>query len=82
MWYYTKQFEDITSNPELYIAGLLNHANTAYQNSNISLELTTMCIERLPDDFVEADNLNTLFTEWENVKGQLSNNNSCAPCDS
>ena len=69
MWYYTKEFEDITSDPGLYIAGLVNHANTAYQNSGIDLELTTMCVERLPDDFVEANNVNTLLDDWWNAKG-------------
>ena len=39
MWYYTKEFEAITSDPALYMAGLINHANTAYQNSNLNLRL-------------------------------------------
>ena len=69
MWYYTKEFEAITSDPPLYMAGLVNHANTAYQNSNLNLRLSTMCIERLPDSFVEADNVNTLFTNFLNAKG-------------
>ena len=69
MWYYTKEFEAITSDPALYMAGLVNHANTAYQNSNLNLRLSTMCIERLPDSFVEADNVNTLFTNFLNAKG-------------
>ena len=73
MWYYTKEFEAITTDPALYIAGLLNHANTAYQNSNIDLDLTTMCIERLPDNFVEANDVNRLLDNFVNAKGWLSN---------
>ena len=69
MWYYTKEFYDITSDPALYIAGLLYHANTAYQNSDIDLELTTMCIERLPDSFVETDDVGSLFTNFAIAKG-------------
>ena len=39
MWYYSQEFDDITSNPELYVESLVNLANTAYQNSNINLRL-------------------------------------------
>ena len=70
MWYYTKEFEAITSDPALYMAGLVNHANTAYQNSNLNLKLTTMCMERLPDSFVEADDVGALFTNFVNAKGK------------
>ena len=74
MWYYTKEFEAITSDPALYMASLVNHANTAYQNSNLDLRLTTMCIERLPDSFVEADDVNALFNNFYNAKGEFSTN--------
>ena len=69
MWYYTKEFADITTDPALYMAGLINHANTAYQNSNLNQKLETMCIEKLPDSFVEADDVNQLFTNFLNAKG-------------
>ena len=69
MWYYTKEFEAITTNPALYMSSLINHANTAYQNSNLDLRLTTMCMERLPDSFVEADDVGTLFTNFAIAKG-------------
>ena len=70
MWYYTKKIDDTTSDVELYIANLMNQANTAYLNSNINLKLRTMCIERLPDSYVESrvsssDMLQTL----QRVKG-------------
>ena len=71
MWYYTKEFADITTDPALYMAGLINHANTAYQNSNLNQKLETMCIEQLPDSFVEADDVGQLFTNFFNVKGIL-----------
>ena len=69
MWYYTKQFHDITTNPELYIESLINLANTAYQNSNLQLTLKTMCIEKLPDSFVEANDAGTLLENLVAVKG-------------
>ena len=69
MWYYTKQFDDITTNPALYIESLINLANTAYQNSNLQLTLKTMCIEKLPDSFVEANNAGTLLEDLVAEKG-------------
>ena len=72
MWYYSKQFDDITSNPELYVESLINLANTAYQNSNINLRLKTMCIERLPDSFTEANDASRLLNDLLAVKGSES----------
>ena len=69
MWYYTKQFEDITTNPALYIESLVNLANTAYKNSNINLVMATMCIEKLPDSFVETNNAGTLLNDLVALKG-------------
>ena len=72
MWYYSKQFDDITSDPALYIESLINLANTAYQNSNLNLRLKTMCIEKLPDSFVEANNAGNLLSDLVAVKGSES----------
>ena len=48
MWYYSQEFDDITSNPELYVESLVNLANTAYQNSNINLRLkVSVVMQRL-----------------------------------
>ena len=69
MWYYSQQFDDITSNPRLYIESLVNHANAAYQNSNINLRLKTLCMERLPGSFVESDNVTKLLKSFVAVKG-------------
>ena len=69
MWYYSKQFDDITSNPALYIESLINLANTAYQNSNIDLKLKTLCIERLPSTFIESSNVTDLLNDLLAVKG-------------
>ena len=69
MWYYSQQFDDITSNPELYVESLVNLANTAYQNSDIDLRLRTMCIEKLPGSFVEADDAGGLLNDLVAVKG-------------
>ena len=69
MWYYSQQFDDITSNPELYVESLVNLANTAYQNSDIDLRLRTMCIEKLPSSFVESNNAGTILNDLVAVKG-------------
>ena len=69
MWYYSKEFDDITSNPALYAESLINLANDAYQNSNINLRLRTLCIERLPDSFVESDSPGGILEDLVAVKG-------------
>ena len=69
MWYYSRQFNDITSNPALYIESLINNANTAYQNSNMDLRLKTLCIERLPSTFIESNNATDLLNDLLAVKG-------------
>ena len=69
MWYYSQQFDDITSNPDLYVESLVNLANTAYQNSDINLRLKTMCIEKLPSSFVESNNAGTILNDLVAVKG-------------
>ena len=69
MWYYSPQFDEITSNPALYIESLINNANDAYQNSNIDLRLRTLCIERLPNSFVESNNVTDLLNDLLAVKG-------------
>lgn len=74
MWYYTKEFYDITSDPALYMESLINYANTAYQNSNISLRLETMCIERLSDDTLESNSATSteVLTNFYNTKGSAA----------
>ena len=69
MWYYTKQFDDITSNPADYIELLNSHANTAYQNSNLNLRLKTKCIERLPSNIRETSNI---LRDFIGAKGSSS----------
>ena len=69
MWYYSQEFDDITSDPALYIESLVNLANTAYQNSNINLRLKTMCIEKLPSTYVETDDYMAILNDWVAVKG-------------
>ena len=69
MWYYSPQFDEITSNPALYVESLINNANDAYQNSNIDLRLRTLCIERLPNSFVESNNVTDLLNDLLAVKG-------------
>ena len=71
MWYYTSQFNDVTSDPALYVSGLINNANAAYANSNINLRLKTKCVEQLPDNFVEGDSVGNLLAELVNVKGNF-----------
>ena len=71
MWYYTSQFNSVTSDPALYISGLINNANAAYANSNINLKLKTKCVEQLPDNFMEGNSVGTLLEELVNVKGNL-----------
>ena len=71
MWYYTSQFNSVTSDPALYISGLINNANAAYANSNINLRLKTKCVEQLTDNFVEGDSAGKLLEELVNVKGNL-----------
>ena len=69
MWYYSKQFDDITSNPALYIENLINLANTAYQNSNMRLRLKTLCIERLPITWRESNDPTSLLNDLVAEKG-------------
>ena len=69
MWYYSKQFDDITSNPSLYIENLINLANTAYQNSNMRLRLKTLCIERLPITWWESNDPTSLLNDLVAEKG-------------
>lgn len=74
MWYYTKEFYEDTSDIPLYMESLVNYANTAYQNSNISMRLETMCIERLNDDTIESNSATSteLLTNFYNVKGSAA----------
>ena len=72
MWYYTKEFDDITSNVPLYIETLITHANTAYQNSNINLRVRTLCTERLPDSFIESNSVNSILSDFVKAKGSAT----------
>ena len=79
MWYYTKEFDDVTDDPPLYMEDLINHANTAYQNSNINLRLETLCVEKLEDTFKETDSdgadkdVTTLLNDFVGAKGSATN---------
>ena len=72
MWYYSRQFDDITSNPSLYIESLINLANTAYQNSNMDLRLKTLCIERLPSTYIESNDPSDILNDLVAVKGSVA----------
>ena len=73
MWYYTKSVHDTTTDVPLYIANLMNIVNTAYMNSHINLKLKTMCIERLPDSYVESTISSTdMLQSLQRVKGSSS----------
>jgi len=66
MWYYTKQFDDVTSDPRGYVELLNTHANTAYANSNINLRLKTKCVEMLPSNIRESANI---LNDFGSIKG-------------
>ena len=70
MWYYSPEFEAVTSSPEDYIATLINSANAGYKNSNLNLRLKTFRIERLPDNFTESENTIKMVTDVLILKGK------------
>ena len=65
--YYTKQFEEITSNINGHVAALIDGANAAFRNSNMPTRLKLHCI--LPSNINERSNMNLLST-FRGLKGE------------
>ena len=68
-FYYTDEFADVTSDPEAYIEGLVDSANTVYSKSKVPLQMYARCITRLSGVKETSDAIETL-TAFRNSQGE------------
>ena len=67
-FYYTDEFADVTSDPDAYIQGLVDSANTVYEKSQVALQMYARCITRLSGVRETDDAIETL-TAFRNSQG-------------
>ena len=68
-FYYTDEFAGVTSDPEAYIEGLVDSANTVYSKSKVPLQMYARCITRLSGVKETSDAIETL-TAFRNSQGE------------
>ena len=70
-FYYTDEFADVTSDPDAYIQGLVDSANTVYEKSQVPLQMYARCITRLSGVRETDDAIETL-TAFRNSQGKAA----------
>merc|ERR1711962_1260723 len=66
MFWYTKEFADVTTDIPLFISQVIAETNQGYINSKVNVRVKTHCIKQV--DFAEQNDGTTMLTTFENSK--------------